>query len=102
MSPRASKKGRSHAGVRPAVQTESSTLEEQPAESPCDVLVEVGEVVRRVPRAKVVTPTTEHRIEVRNDGAEIRVTPSPGRQVSHASAHPRQRGASPVSVLALL
>src|SRR5688572_10187668 len=70
-------------------QTGPRALQEQAAESSFDVLVDSGEVVRGVARAKVLGPTAEHRIEIRNHHAEIRVTPRPGRQVSHTRAHPR-------------
>jgi len=70
-------------------QTRSGTLEEQPAESPFDILVDISEMVRRVAGAKVLTPATEHRIEVRNDDAEVRVAPCPECQVTHARTHPR-------------
>lgn len=64
-------------------------LEQQPAESAFDILIDVSEVVRRIARAKVLSPPAEHRIEVRNDEAEIRVTPPARRQIAHTSTHPR-------------
>ena len=70
-------------------QTRSCALEKQPAESPFDILVDVSEVVRRIARAKVLSPPAEHRIEIRNDDAEVRVAPPAGSQRSHTSAHPR-------------
>src|SRR3954447_16107691 len=75
----------------PSRQPRPRALAEQPAESSFDILIKVGEVVRRVPRAKVLSPAAEHRMEVRNDHAEVRVTPGPGGEVSHAGAYPCHR-----------
>ena len=72
-------------------QTRPSALEKQPAKSTFDILVDVSEVVRRITRAKVLPPPAEHRIEIRNDDTEIRMSPPAGRQRSHTSAHPRHR-----------
>ena len=72
-------------------QTRPRALDEQPAESSYDILVEVREMVGRIPGAKVLRPAAEHWIEVRNDDAEVRVTPPTGREVSHTGAHPRHR-----------
>ena len=55
----------------PRGQTRPRALEAQPAESSFDVLVDIGEVVRRIPRAKVLSPAAEHRIHVRDDAAEV-------------------------------
>ena len=75
----------------PRGQTRPRALEEQPAESAFDVLVEVGEMVRRITRAKVLPPAAEHRIQLRDHEAEVRVTPGARRQVTHAGAHSRHR-----------
>src|SRR5687768_6385691 len=56
-----------------------------------DIAIEVMKRRRRVARAKVLRPAAEHRIHVRNDAAEILVTPRAGRQGAHTSAHPRHR-----------
>ena len=72
-------------------QTGPRALEEQPTESSFDILVDISKVVRRIARAKVLPPAAEHRIEVRNDEAEICVTPPARGQIAHTSAHPRHR-----------
>src|SRR5262249_42733223 len=54
------------------------------------VRIEIGEVIRRVARAKVLAPATEHRIEIRDDPAQVLVTPGSWSEGSHALAHPTQ------------
>ena len=71
--------------------TGARALEQQPAESLDDRVVEVRKPVRRVPRAEVLAPAPEHRIELRDDDAKVRMTPGARRQPPHASAHPRHR-----------
>jgi hypothetical protein len=68
--------------------TRPRTLEEQRAQASFDKLVNVGEVVRRVPGAKILRPAAEHRIKVRDDDAEVRVTP-PTRRESRTRARTR-------------
>src|SRR5258706_16082093 len=70
-------------------QTGPRTLQEQPAEALFDILVDVREVVRRVAGAKVLRPTAEHRVHIRNDDAEVRVTPRPAGQGSDPRPYPR-------------
>jgi len=56
-------------------ETGPGALETQPAQAPFDVLVDAREVVRRITRAKVLSPPAEHEIHVGDDAAEILVTP---------------------------
>ena len=55
----------------PRHETRPGALEPQPTKAPFNVLVEVGKMVRRIARAKVLTPTAEHRVEFRNDRTGI-------------------------------
>ena len=66
-------------------------LDEEPVEAVLDVAVHVEEFGRRIARAKVLSPPAEHRIEIRNDDAEIRMAPPARSQLSHTGAHPRHR-----------
>ena len=54
-----------------------ASLDEQGVQPVFDVTVDVDEFGRRIARAKVLPPATEHRIHVRDDAADILVTPRP-------------------------
>jgi hypothetical protein len=55
--------------------TRSSACAPQGVEPVFDVAVDVMKLRRRVTCAKVLRPAAEHRIDVRNDTAQILVTP---------------------------
>ena len=71
--------------------TAPGSLDEQGVQPVFDVTVDVDEFGRRVARAEILSPPTEHRMEGRDDATEVLMTPRARGQCPHAQTHPLHR-----------
>src|SRR6185436_15762387 len=83
------------------------TLDAKSAQPPVDVLIDVRELVRRVARAEVVAPSTQHQIDFRDHFANVIMTPRFRSRLFHPLPHSlhaalRRAALEKVDALALL
>ena len=75
-------------GPRPTgPQTGTRALEQQAAQTPPHVVVELSEVVRRIPRSEILPPPPKNPVHVRDDQTQVRVTAASRGQRPHAGSH---------------
>ena len=89
--PKASKKGRRQRAARPGRRREPACLMSRPRNRSSTFVSIWTNFVAALPVRKYCPQPTEHGIEVRDDAADVLVTPRARRQLTHASADPRHR-----------
>ena len=73
---------------RTSAKAAPGSTDEQGVQPVFDVAVHRQEFGRRITRTKILAPSAEHGIHVRDDAPDILTESRPLGQVSHASTHP--------------